>query len=213
MRHHALILSRARAPLIVRCLRDWCRDTRGTTAIEFALVGMPFLIFMISAMSYGLYWLNLSDLNHAVTATSREIRTGSAQKKTKDADGNPATAETPVTVGDFKDAVCRTTTSLSDCLTAMKVHVQTFGTWDAVDPVSCFNDSGVGLRNSDEATLLKDVAGGASSVVLVTTCYPWDFAATLPWLMLSAKKPDGTKRLNGAALLQATTIFRNEPYE
>lgn len=48
-------------------------------------------------------------------------------------------------------------------------------------------------------------AGNASSVVLVTVCYPWDFGGQLPFIHLGNLK-------NGALLMQASVSFRTEPY-
>ena len=47
--------------------------------------------------------------------------------------------------------------------------------------------------------------GGASSVVLVTVCYPWSFGGKLPFL--------GTSNLDdGSLLIQASVTFRTEPF-
>ena len=48
-------------------------------------------------------------------------------------------------------------------------------------------------------------AGGASSVVLVTVCYPWSFGGSLPFI--------GLGNLNdGSLLIQASVAFRTEPF-
>ena len=47
--------------------------------------------------------------------------------------------------------------------------------------------------------------GAASSVVLVTVCYPWKFGGKLPLFKIS--------NLNdGSMLMQASAAFRTEPY-
>jgi hypothetical protein len=54
---------------------------------------------------------------------------------------------------------------------------------------------------------LYDYTGGSSQVVLVTLCYQWDLAKSFSFLKLGAGS-DGA----GAAIMQATTAFRTEPY-
>ena len=47
--------------------------------------------------------------------------------------------------------------------------------------------------------------GAASSVVLVTVCYPWEFGGKLPLFKMG--------NLNdGSLLMQASVAFRTEPY-
>ena len=47
--------------------------------------------------------------------------------------------------------------------------------------------------------------GAASSVVLVTICYPWDFGGKLPLFKMANLS-------SGALLMQASAAFRTEPY-
>lgn len=178
------------------------RDQRGTTAIEFAMVGGPFLIFAMSVTGLGLYWLATSQLNHAVSSASRQIRTGSAQRGDK-------------TVAEFKQMVCDALTNFVECNSKLQVHVQSFDQWADVQPINCIDGDGAGLRQTGGAPTdsLTVSAGGASEVVMVTLCYEWELAESMPWLFLAAKDGDGNQQLGGAALIQASTIFRTEPYE
>jgi Flp pilus assembly protein TadG len=180
----------------------WRRNQDGTTAIEFAMLAAPFLLFALSIMGLGLYWLATSQLNHAVSTASRQIRTGAAQRAN-------------ITVGDFKQMVCDRTTTMIECSDKLQVHVQNFDTWADVAPLSCLQDGGAGLRSTAGSSTdsLTMSSGGASEIVLVQLCYKWDFAQSMPWLMLSAKKSDGTTALGGSALLSSSAIFRTEPYE
>ena len=47
--------------------------------------------------------------------------------------------------------------------------------------------------------------GGASSVVLITVCFPWEFGGKLPFIKMG-------NLTNGALLMQASVAFRTEPY-
>ncbi len=183
-------------------LTRWRTDQRGTTALEFAAVGLPFLLFAMSVMGLGIYWLATSQLNHAVTTAARQIRTGAMQKSNK-------------TVGEFKQLVCDNLTSMIECNSKIQVHVQSFDQWADVTPINCIADGGSGLRqtagNSTDSLTLS--TGGSSEVVMVTVCHEWELAEHMPWLLLAAKGTDNQPQLGGAALIQASTIFRTEPYE
>jgi Flp pilus assembly protein TadG len=185
----------------LRRIARWRQDQRGTTAIEFGMVGLPFLLFAMSVTGLGLYWLTTSQLNHAVSTASRQIRTGAAQRENK-------------TVAEFKQMVCDNLTTMVSCDEKIQVHVQSFDQWADVQPISCIADGGVGLRqtggNSTDSLTLS--SGEASEVVMVTVCHEWELAEHMPWLLLAAKN-GGTPQLGGAALIQASTIFRTEPYK
>ncbi len=179
------------------------KDQTGTTAIEFGMLAMPFLMFMMSIAGYGHYWLTNSQLNFAVSTAARQIRTGEAQRQAK-------------TVDDFKQAVCDNLTVMVECNSNLQIHVQNFEQWAEVLPLSCIDASGSGLRGTagNGSDPLTATAGEASRVVLVTACYKWELAQNMPWLLLGAKdKATNVPQLDGAALIQATTIFRTEPYQ
>lgn len=202
MRQSELIPSAAASGSLLRRMAGWRKDRKGTTAIEFGMVGMPFLMFAMSVTGLGLYWLSTSQLNHAVTTASRQIRTGTAQRENK-------------TVADFKQMVCDELTTFIECNDKLQVHVQSFDEWAEVTPINCIADGGTGLRptagNSTDSLTIS--SGAASEVVMVTLCYEWELAESMPWLLLAAKDSTNEPQLGGAALIQATTIFRTEPYE
>ncbi len=187
---------------LLQSIVRWRKDQRGTTAIEFAMVGLPFLMFAMSVTGLGLYWLATSQLNHAVSTASRQIRTGAAQRENK-------------TVAEFKQLVCDTLTNFIECNDKLQVHVQSYDEWADVQPINCIQSDGTGLRPTGGSSTdsLTMSAGGASEVVMVTLCYEWELAESMPWLLLAAKGTNNEPQLGGAALIQASAIFRTEPYE
>jgi Flp pilus assembly protein TadG len=74
-------------------LKRWGRDAGGATAVEFALVAMPFFLFAFGILGLGLHFFTNNALEHAVDTAARKIRTGQAQKEGK-------------TLADFKQMVC-----------------------------------------------------------------------------------------------------------
>lgn len=169
------------------------RDSKGTTAIEFGMVALPFLMFAFGIMGTGLHFFTQNSLEHAVEATARKIRTGQAQQN-------------GTTVGQFKQMIVDEAGPMID-INKLEVHLQTGDQWTDVTPTSCVDGSGVqssGTGNPGES--VGQHAGGAGEVVLVTVCYEWDLAQAMPFLQFN-------NMANGSAMIQASTTFRTEPYE
>ncbi len=172
----------------------WVKDERGTSAVEFAIVAMPFFLFVLGLIGVGLYFFTMSSLAYGVEAAARQIRTGEAQKS-------------EVTVSEFKNLVCQAAGSYINC-NKLSVLIQSGDTWSDISPQSCVDSKNnmVGSTGSSTDTI-STYSGAASEVVLVTLCYQWDLAETFPFLKLG-KNSDGS----GSAVVQASTAFRTEPY-
>lgn len=180
------------ATSIARCrplLARWRTDTRGVTAIEFAMVATPFLMMLFGIIGVGLYFFTTFTLENAVEQASRLLRTGQAQ-------------QAGYTEAQFKTKVCEYVPSHVDCAGKVTVNVLSFPDTN-ITPDSLPNclTSTNGLSG---ATAYDP--GGASEVVLVWVCYEWELASKIPFLKLG-------NMANGSRLIQATTVFRSEPYE
>jgi Flp pilus assembly protein TadG len=175
--------------------RRWLRNDRGSAAIEFAIVAVPFFMFVLGTLGIGLYFFATNSLEHGVEAAARQIRTGEAQT-------------TNQTVGGFKELVCQQAgRSYIDC-GKLRVLVQHAQEWASLTPQSCRNaDGSMAASTGDTADILSDYTGGSSEIVLVTLCYEWDLARSFSFLKLGTG-PDGS----GPAVIQAATAFRVEPY-
>lgn len=172
---------------------SFAKDTRGTTAIEFGMVALPFLMFAFGIMGTGLHFFTQNSLEHAVESTARKIRTGQAQ-------------QSGTTVSEFKQMIVDEAGPMID-VSKLQVHLQTGAEWTDVSPVGCLDNSGTqtsGTGNSGDA--IGQHSGGAGEVVMVTVCYEWDLAAAMPFLQYGNMG-------NGSAMIQASTTFRTEPYE
>ncbi len=175
-----------------RVLRRWRRDQQGTTAVEFAIVGVPFLMMCFGVITVGLHFLTTYSLENAVERAGRLIRTGQAQTSMMSAD-------------QFKQQVCVNAASYIDCTSKLKVHVQSWADFGSITPKACLDASGNMAGSGNGGDPVGNSSGGASRVVLITACYEWELAARLPFLRLG-------KMNNGSALIQAATTFRTEPY-
>ncbi|MDX2158055.1 MAG: TadE/TadG family type IV pilus assembly protein [Hyphomicrobiaceae bacterium] len=169
-------------------LARWHRDARGVTAVEFAMVAMPFLMMLFGIIGVGLYFFTTFTLENAVEQASRLLRTGQAQVANYTAD-------------QFKAKVCEYVPGHIDCVGKVRVNVKSYADTTNITADSlprCLNNGG--LSNASEFDM-----GGASEVVLVWVCYEWDLAGKIPFLRLGDMS-------NGSRLIQATTVFRSEPF-
>ncbi len=173
-------------------------DQDGTTAIEFALVALPFLMMAIGIIGLGLYSFTRSSLEHAVETSARKIRTGQLQTL--------AQTDPTATFGAFKQSICDEAASYIDC-GKVTMHIQTNSDWAGVTPNGCLDTSGVQVNSSgQDGDSIGDHSGGAGDVVLVTVCYEWDMMKNVDFLNFG-------DMANGGTMIQASTAFRTEPYE
>lgn len=170
-------------------LARWRADARGVTAIEFGMVAMPFLMMLFGIIGVGLYFFTTFTLENAVEQASRLLRTGQAQVA-------------GYTAAQFKAKVCEFVPGHIDCDGKVKVNVLSFADTTNVTPdslPSCLTGGGALSAATQYST------PGASEVVLVWVCYEWELANKIPFLHLG-------DMAGGSRLIQATTVFRAEPY-
>ena len=182
-------IRRLRRCRLIQLARQLEQDRSGTTAIEFAMVGLPFFMFLFGIFGLGLYFFTTFSLENAVEQASRLIRVGLVQ-------------QSGMTAAEFKQEVCRRLPPFVDCNEKMRVNVQNYADFGSITAPSCTDSQG-NLVPPDGTTFRT---GGSSEVVLVTVCYEWDLAGVLPFLKLGNMP-------NGAALIQASATFLTEPYE
>lgn len=182
------------APLVRRFLLN----SSGSTAVEFAIVLGPFLLFVFGVFAIGLHYLATNSLERAVFSASRVIRTGSAQKSN-------------MTVNEFKQMICTEAAPHIDC-NKLQVHVQSETDVADLDPINCV-DAGALAGSGSGTDTIGSRAGNQDMFVFVTACYDWDAAASIPWFM---KDRNGQQRgralASGGLLMQASVLLRTEPY-
>ena len=168
------------------------RDEDGATAIEFAIVALPFFMFIFALVGISMYFFDMTSIDKGMDKQSREIRTGQAQS-------------TNMTVSDFKTKVCATAGTWIKC-PKMQIFVQHFPDWSSVQPQACVSAGGQIVTNSASGSdKIAQYSGSASEVVLVTACYKWDFTQKLPFLRLGNMS-------DKSMMMQTATAFRTEPY-
>lgn len=175
--------------LAIRRLR---RDDKGSTAIEFAMVSMPFFMFIFGLIGISMYFFIMTSLDKGMDKVSRLVRTGEAQNQN-------------MTVQDFKNQLCTEAGTWVQC-PKVQVFVQKFTDWQSVTPQACIDANGqIVTNNAAGSDLISQSSGQSDEIVLVTTCYKWDLASQIPFIKLG-------KMSDGSMMMQTATAFRTEPY-
>ncbi|KQT49431.1 hypothetical protein ASG47_03615 [Devosia sp. Leaf420] len=164
-------------------------DTRGATAVEFALLAPIFFTLLGAILETSVNYLAAQVLESGVQDTSRLIRTGEAQRRNW-------------TVADYKKDVCGRLFGLFGDCSDMYVSVRQIDTFQSADyevPLDRDCKSNCKWSKSDEWQ-----PGVASGVVMIQVYYRY------PSIL---QTPLADNRLgDGRLLMGAATVFRNEPF-
>lgn len=177
----------------LRRAKGFWRADNGAAAVEFALVVTPFFVLLFGVIELGLVLMAQVDLENAMSAATREIRTGLNQSAT-------TVAYQKVQNTNFATAVCRKMLwMVSDCQSNIQVDVQTYGTFNNI--VLPSNVAGQAALAAGGANFLT---GGPNSIVVVRAYYTWPLF--IPGLNTALK------RVGNRTLLTSVTTFENEPF-
>lgn len=197
---------RRRPSLKFAILRRFTRDDRGATAVEFAIVLTPFLMFIFALIGCSLYFFVSNSLERGMDQTSRLIRTGEA-------------VTDQMTVAQFKQSICDSAGGWIKC-DKLQVWAQSWSDWSTIGVKNPTDDTGfnangihscvdqnntASVNNRNPNDPIATYTGGASDVVIVTTCYQWEYASKIPFIRLGNMQ-------NGTMMIQSSTAFRTEPF-
>ena len=165
----------------------WWKNIGGTTAVEFALVGVPFVIMSIGTIEMALMFTSQSVLQEATFAAARVIRTGQVQLA-------GGTEEL------FRQEVCDFAELLIPCA-EIQFQVQNLPSFqDAQDePDPTFDEDGN----------LQDQGfdpGDESDVVMIRVVY--NYPVRTPLLQPALSNASGGRRT-----MLSTIVLQTEPYE
>ncbi len=170
-------------------LRAFKKRNDGATAIEFAMVALPFFALLFGIFEVALVYFGTYTLENAVEQVAREIRTGQAQTA-------------GMTRSQFITKVCAKVAALANCESKLQVDAQAWPTFGAMNPGSALGQNG----DLDPSKVTSWNLGQGGDVVLVRAYYPWDLIGRIPGVGLSNQS-------DGSRLLSAMATFRNEPFE
>jgi Flp pilus assembly protein TadG len=171
--------------LLPRFVRRLAGDCEGVALIEFAIIGPIFLALLVAILQTGVVFLFQQTLQTATTQTARLIMTGQAQTQ-------------KLTISQFLQDVCTSAGAVFTCAN-LSANIQTFSSFSGVSQSSPVS-SGV-FTNPANYNL-----GGPGDIVLVQVYYQLP-VVTAPYGFNLATTSSGN------ALIIATSVFRNEPYQ
>lgn len=173
----------------VRRSSGFRRSREGSSAVEFAMVALPFFFMMFAIIEIGMIFVTDSVLENAMIETGRLIRTGQAS-------GSKITAE------QFKAKFCsKMSVFASQCTSRATVDVREipqFRNQLPPDPMA----SGAAF---DPSKLVYE-PGQPGSLMLIRVWYRQPLFT--PFLAQALSRLG-----DGATIMTASTTFRNEPYD
>lgn len=183
-------MRQSRLPRPDRFAARFMRADKGSVAVEFGLVVMPFLVMIFALLELAMALLAYTTLETATQVASRQIRTGEFQQ----AVGHSKT--------DFRALVCANMSWLSaQCASDSYVDVQTFSNFASL----AGNSPQAGGAFNPNVTCFNP--GNPTDIVLVRIYFKWRLFT--PFLD-TALENMGTG--SGLRLMSTATAFRNEPY-
>ena len=164
------------------------RDTRGATAVEFAIVAPIFFFLLFLIAETGLIFAAEETLDHAVTESARLIRTGQVQRSGMSQEA-------------FRSDVCGRVAVFMDCNSPhFFLDVKTYGR---------FADMNMSRPLAGDESFEPEGTyefGDPEGIVVVRAYYQWPTTRLFgSWSLANLG--------NGRRLLGTFLAFRNEPYE
>lgn len=161
------------------------RHQNGSVAVEFAMIALPFFLFIFALIETALIIFSSIGLDMALGEASRQIRTGQVQAA-------------GLTREQFHQLVCDGAPGYFDCSDKLKVDVRRFDNFSNTDFVSPTDVNG---------SLILDFSfdpGGPSDIILARAFYVWNISSPIG---VGLANMEGNNRL-----LASSAAFRNEPY-
>ena len=180
--------------------RRFWRCRRGATAVEFALVAVPFLMLVLANVETALISFTNSVVQGGIMSAARLVRTGQVTSSTTGSCPNGGAAATIPAA--FSTAVCNDLIGLLSC-SNLTYDVRSYATFAAANTTwtPTYDNNGNPTNNCFDT-------GGSSGIVAIRVVYTYTYVAPglgsyLQW---------GN---SGGATSQAflyTVILQNEPF-
>jgi Flp pilus assembly protein TadG len=173
---------------------DYLKDDTGVAAVEFALVGPPFLFVLLAMFETGIMLFTEYAMQAGVQEAARIIRTGQAQNSPMN-----------WTAAKFKSYVCEKATVIPSCNTKVSVYVRSLsGNFASLKATIPANPLAVGPATPGGSPTTVYAHGCSQSFSAIYVTLDWDFA--MPFMNVMSNVGPGTRRI------VASTIFQNEPF-
>ncbi|MGE4314272.1 MAG: TadE/TadG family type IV pilus assembly protein [Pseudobdellovibrionaceae bacterium] len=174
---------------MISSLRRFFFRTEGATAVEFALVAVPFTFLLMGIIEVSLFFAASAVIQGATTDAARLIRTGQVQNSEN---------QDPEEM--FAEKLCDAASVFAKCdnLKYEVVQMDSYADFSAYPPT--YDENGVFQSNGF-------TTGGSNDIVMVRTVYRYKLM--IPIIAQIFQDPD---RSDGTRLIMSTVIFQTEPY-
>lgn len=166
-------------------LKRLLSDRRGSAAIEFAILALPFMVIIFAILEISVMFFVDSGLDSALHKAVRQVRVGTAKSAAWD-------------LAKFKSTVCGELSYSFSCASQLKVRAIVVSNMASVNKLS--GVSGGTLSVSEDFNI-----GNAGDYVLIQAFLPWDPVFKL-YAFASGRLSDGRY------VLGASELFKNEPF-
>lgn len=114
---------------LFRKLRDCRKNQSGSTAVEFALLALPFFALVAATIQLGIIFLSNQTLDAAIDTVSRRIQTGQV-------------AASGFSESQFRDLICSEAILVGDCNSNIEISVRSFPNITALEEVDLYDSKG-----------------------------------------------------------------------
>lgn len=163
------------------------RSEDGTSAVEFAMIALPFLAIIFATLQMAILLMAQEELETAVEKSGRLVLTGQVQNQN-------------MTQAQFTNTICSNLVELFNCSNLM-LNMQTATSLSAANPAAPTLTFG---SNGQVTNTWSYQPGSPGSIVVLQVMYQWPVFGGLLGFNLSNLP-------NGNHLLMATSVFKNEP--
>lgn len=180
--------------ILAQLTKRFKKNEDGATALEFAILVMPFSALLFSIIELAIVFFVGSTVSHSMQATAREVRTGEFQASCGGA-------------AEFKAKVCEGMSGLGNCQANLRIDVVTSPSGRFVPDLLPETPTQEDPTDPGNPIIPPDtyVQSPAQSVVVVRAQYYHPL--TIPGSITRLSNQPGNRRL-----ITATTAFRNEPF-
>lgn len=173
--------------MLNKILARWSGQEEGSTAIEFALLFVPYLFLTLAIMELSIMYSAASLLEGATGSAARLIRTGQLQQ---------AEGVDPQEM--FQDAICNYATVLINC-NEVVIDVRTLDSFGDYEANAAEYDEDGNLMPGDFD------AGGSGDRVLIRVGYRYNMMTPLVGPLLAGS--------DNSRFFMSTIVLQTEPYE
>ncbi len=171
---------------IKKYFSSWGKNEKGTTAIEFSLMAIPYIFLTVSIIELSVMYASASLLEGATGSAARQIRTGQIQES----GANPETA--------FRQAICDYATVLISCndVVVESVPLASFDNYESAAP-----------QYDEDGNIVSQgfTSPGSNDRVLIRVSYRYNMMTPLIGPLLAGS--------DNSRLFVSTIVLQTEPYQ